>query len=67
LYNLVRLADAFDQPFVFGFEELQKRPDGDVLEGRVPTGEEAAEVAVDTASGFRPVLDEDGVVADYDG
>jgi len=32
------LADALDKSVVFGFEELEERPDGDVLERWVAAG-----------------------------
>jgi len=35
-----------------------------MLEGWVAAGEEASQVAVDTALGLVPVFDEDGVIAD---
>lgn len=62
LNDLVRLANAFDQSFVLGLKKLQQCPDSNVLECRISAGEEASDVAVDTAGRFRPVLDEDGVV-----
>lgn len=37
-----------------------------MLESRVAACDEAVEVAVDATVGLAPVLDEDGVVADYD-
>lgn len=64
-HNLARLGDALKQSVVFRFEQLEQSPDCDVLEGSISTGEEAAEISVDTALGLRPVLDEYGVVAHY--
>jgi hypothetical protein len=62
--NLFRLRDALGQARIFRLQQLQQRPDGNVLERGVSAGEEAAEVAVDTARGLSPVLDKDGVIAD---
>lgn len=58
----VRLADEADEFLVFRLEQLQKGPDGDVLEGRVAAVEEPAEVAVDALARLVPVSDEDAVV-----
>jgi hypothetical protein len=62
LDDLVRFADELDQSVVFGLEELEQCPDSDVLEGGVSAGEEAADVTVDAARGFCPILDEDCVI-----
>jgi hypothetical protein len=62
--NLFRLRDALGQACIFRLEQLQQCPDGNVLERGVSAGEEAAEVAVDTARRLGPVLDKDGVIAD---
>lgn len=65
LDDVVGLADLADQGLVFGFKQLQKRPHGNVLEGGVSRLEEATEVPVDAAVGLVPVLNKDGVVADW--
>lgn len=61
--DVIGLTNETNQGLVFRFEQLQQGPDGNMLEGGVTRLKEAAEVAVNAAVGFVPVLDEDGVVA----
>lgn len=62
--DVVGLANESYQSLVLRLEQLQQCPDCDVLERSVAAGKEPAQVPVDAAVGFRPVLDEDGVITD---
>lgn len=63
-HHVVGLVDGVEEFLVVALEELEERPDGDVLEGGVVGVEEAGEVAVDAAGRLVPRLEEEGVVAD---
>ena len=66
LHNVLCISDTVDELLVARFEQLQESPDRDVLKGRVAARDEAVEIAVDAAVGLTPVLDEDGVVTDWE-
>jgi hypothetical protein len=66
LNHLGGLANQLNQAIVFGLEELQQRPDRDMLESGVAACEETPEVAVYAARGLCPVLNEDAVITHYD-
>jgi len=63
LHDVIGLTDETDELLVFRLEQLEKRPDGDVLEGRVTAVEEPAEVAVDAVAWLGPISNKDAVVA----
>ena len=66
LNDVLGLCNHPNQLPIIGLEQLEQSPNSDVLKGRIATGQEASEVAMNTAVRFRPVLYKDGVVADCD-
>lgn len=65
LYDILRLGDISDELLVLGLEQLEKRPDGDMLESWVSAGKETLEVAVEAAIGVCPIANKDAVVSDW--
>ena len=63
LHNLLRLADQVDELLVLGLQKLKESPDGDMLEGRVATRQEALKITVNAAVWLIPVLNKDRIVA----
>lgn len=63
--DLVGLANQLDQTVVFRFKKLQQSPDSNMLEGRVATGQKSSEITMNASRRFCPVLDEDGVIANW--
>jgi hypothetical protein len=63
LHDVIGLTDETDELLVFRFEQLEQRPDGNVLESRVTAVEEPAEVSVNAVTWLGPISDEDGIVA----
>src|SRR5690554_5991283 len=61
----VRLPDESDEVLVLRLDQLQQRPDGNMLERGVSALQEAAEVPVDAFARLCPVLREDGIVAHW--
>lgn len=57
LNYILSLPDKADQSLVFRFEQLEKGPDCDVLEGGIAGLQETAQIAVDAFVRLVPVLD----------
>jgi hypothetical protein len=63
LNYVVRFADEADQLLILGLEELQERPDSNMLERGVAAVEESAQVPVDAVARLSPIPGKDAVVA----
>lgn len=59
LYDVFRVGDVSNEFRVFGLEQLENGPDGDVLESGISAREETLEVAVDAAIRVCPVANKD--------
>lgn len=63
LDDVIGLTNKTNELLVFGLEQLQKGPDGNVLECRVAAVKKSAQVPMDTLARLRPVSNKDGIVA----
>lgn len=64
LYDLPGLRDISNEILVPRLEQLEKRPNGDMLESWVSARKETLEVVVEAAIGVCPIADKDAVVSD---
>lgn len=63
--DIVGLPNETNQSLVLRFEELQERPNGDVLEGGITRLQKPTQVTMDSFIRLIPVLYEDGVIPNY--
>lgn len=63
--DIVGLPNETNQSLVLGFEELQERPDGDMLEGGITRLQKPTQVTMNSFIRLIPVLYEDGVIPNY--
>jgi hypothetical protein len=54
-----------NQSLVLGFEELQERPDGNVLECCVARVKEALEIALNASVGRCPLAEEERIITNF--
>lgn len=67
LHDVIGARYALDELPVFRLEQLQERPDGDVLEGCVAAHYETVQVASNAAVRLCPVFAENGIIANFGG
>lgn len=65
MHEIVGFGDIGNQPLVLRFQQLEESPDGNVLERRVTTGEEAIQITMDSAIWIRPVVYKYRVIPNY--
>jgi hypothetical protein len=65
LNDLFRFSDQADELLVFRLQELEQRPYRDVLKCCISAREKPLQVAVNSPVWFSPVLNKDGVIANY--
>jgi hypothetical protein len=66
LHNVFGLVNGLEQVLVAALEELEERPDSDVLECGVAGGKESGKVAMNATGRLIPRVEEEGVVANCD-